>query len=138
MRRVAPLAVASGTALTAVLAGAVPAGAAVPTDTSALRTAVTAAGVFMHLDALQDIADANQGTRASGTSGYTASADYVAKTLGAAGYRITRQPFSFDRFVGTGPASFDRLSPTHRAHTAARLATRENSRPGTPTRPVQG
>src|SRR4051794_26815062 len=137
MRRVAPLAVASGTALTAVLAGAVPAGAAVPTDTSALRTAVTAAGVFTHLDALQDIADANQGTRASGTSGYTASADYVAKTLGAAGYRIIRQPFSFDRFVETGPASFERLSPTQRTYTADDFATMEYSGSGTVTGTVQ-
>jgi hypothetical protein len=30
-----------------------------------------------HLQALQNIADAHDGTRASGTSGYQASVDYV-------------------------------------------------------------
>ena len=46
--------------------------AAVPTDTSALRNAVSADGIMQQLDGLQQIADANGGTRASGTTGYEA------------------------------------------------------------------
>ena len=44
--------------------------AAIPIDTSALRTAVTVDGVRAHQAALQAIADANSGVRASGTPGY--------------------------------------------------------------------
>jgi hypothetical protein len=39
-----------------------------------------------HEQALQNIANANGGTRASGTPGYAASVDYVADTLTDAGY----------------------------------------------------
>jgi Zn-dependent M28 family amino/carboxypeptidase len=49
---------------------------------------------MLHLEALQMIADANEGTRASGTPGYDASADYVAGLLENAGYTVERQEFS--------------------------------------------
>ena len=52
-----------------------------------LTECVTVDGVMRHQQAFQDIADANEGTRASGTPGYDASVDYVADTLKAAGYR---------------------------------------------------
>ena len=48
--------------------------------------AVTAEGLQAHLEALQRIADRNEGTRASGTPGYDASAAYVAEQLRQAGY----------------------------------------------------
>jgi Zn-dependent M28 family amino/carboxypeptidase len=51
--------------------------------------------VFEHLEALQSIADANGGTRASGTSGYDASAEYVADLLTDAGFSVERQEFDF-------------------------------------------
>ena len=54
------------------------ASAAVPTDSEALRTAVTAEGIMVHENAFKGIADENGDTRASGTPGYDASADYVA------------------------------------------------------------
>jgi Zn-dependent M28 family amino/carboxypeptidase len=73
-----------------------PALAAPPTDTTALTDAVTATGLETHLQALQDIADANGGTRAAGTSGYLASLEYVESTLQAAGYLTQRQAFSYD------------------------------------------
>ena len=49
-----------------------------------------------HLNALQDIADTNDGTRAAGTSGYAASGDYVEGVLEAAGYDVTRQVFDIE------------------------------------------
>ena len=42
-----------------------------------LRKAVNVAGMRKHEQALQNIANANGGTRASGTPGYAASVDYV-------------------------------------------------------------
>ena len=55
--------------------------------------------VIGHLEALQGIADANGGTRASGTPGYDASADYVAGLLEEAGFAVQRQVFDFSLFT---------------------------------------
>ncbi|MGW0735538.1 M20/M25/M40 family metallo-hydrolase [Streptomyces sp. NPDC002851] len=44
-----------------------------------------------HVRALQEIADSKGGNRAGSSPGYTASMDYVAKQLTAAGFRVTRQ-----------------------------------------------
>lgn len=49
------------------------ASAAVPTNTEALRDAVTVGGIMEHEQEFQKIADENGGTRASGTPGYDAS-----------------------------------------------------------------
>ena len=49
-----------------------------------------------HLQALQDIADTNGGTRAAGTPGYEASVEYVQQRLLDAGYTVTIQDFSYD------------------------------------------
>ncbi len=76
-----------------------------------LLSCVTADGVFEHLDALQAIADANDGTRASATPGYDASADYVAEQLTDAGYRVTRQEFEFPFFEELTPATLAQLTP---------------------------
>jgi len=51
-------------------------------------------GMVEHLEALQRIADDNGGNRASGTSGYEASARYVEDQLRAAGYTPVRQDFT--------------------------------------------
>ena len=50
-----------------------------------LLECVTVEGVRAHQAALQAIADANGGTRETGTPGYDASVDFVAETLEAAG-----------------------------------------------------
>jgi Zn-dependent M28 family amino/carboxypeptidase len=71
-----------------------------------LLECVTVDGVMEHLNALQGIADANGGTRASGTPGYTASADYVQARLEAAGYEVTRQPFDFTLYELKGTPTF--------------------------------
>ena len=42
---------------------------------------VSVDGMLVHLRKLQEIADANNGTRAEGTRGYDASVDYVVRTL---------------------------------------------------------
>ncbi|HEX9227305.1 MAG TPA: M20/M25/M40 family metallo-hydrolase, partial [Arthrobacter sp.] len=52
-------------------------------------------GMVEHLEALQRIADDNDGNRASGTSGYEESARYVEDQLRAAGYTPVRQEFTY-------------------------------------------
>jgi Zn-dependent M28 family amino/carboxypeptidase len=64
-------------------------------NSQGLRKGVTLQGIRDHQQALQLIADANRGTRASGTTGYDASVDYVQGKLEAAGYDVTRQQFAF-------------------------------------------
>ena len=73
--RIAAVTTAAVLAGAAALAGT--AQAAVTTDTTALRQAVTVEGVMDHLEAFQAIADANDGNRAAGTPGHDASVDYV-------------------------------------------------------------
>lgn len=74
---------------------------AVPVNISssdALRDAVTVDGIRVHLTKLQEVADANDGNRASGTLGHEASAAYVREQLEAAGYLVTEQTFEFPFF----------------------------------------
>ncbi len=77
-----------------------------------LAKRVTADNMMMHLQKLQDIADANNNTRAVGTPGYEASVDYVVKTLRDKGFEVQTPQFSlrvFDSEPGTvtlGDASF--------------------------------
>ena len=61
-------------------------------------------GVREHQAALQAIADANGGTRASGTAGYDALGRLRrANGWQAAGYAVTRQPFEFPFFEQLPP-----------------------------------
>lgn len=68
-----------------------------PVDSGQLRVAITTQAVLGHLEALQLIADAHDGNRAAGTTGYAASVDYVEARLERAGYQTRRQQFSYDR-----------------------------------------
>ncbi len=61
-----------------------------------------------HQAALQAIADANGGTREAGTSGYTASVDYVVDTLEAAGWSVELDEFPFT-FIP--PSTLQQLTP---------------------------
>ena len=75
---------------------------------SKLLECVDADGAMEHLEAFQAIADENDGNRAAGTSGYTASVDYVVDTLEAAGWNVTLDEFPFT-FVG--PSELEQLTP---------------------------
>ena len=81
-------------------------------DTKKLRTAVTVNGILEHERAFQRIANANGGTRASGTPGYDASAKYVAGRLKNAGYKVTVQEFTFPFFRVLEPGVSEQLTPT--------------------------
>lgn len=63
-----------------------------------LADAVDLATLRQHLDVLADLGDGHGGNRVAGSSGYDASADYVADRLRAAGLAVHRQDFQFDDY----------------------------------------
>lgn len=81
-------------------------------NTAKLRRAVTVNGILQHERAFQQIANENDGTRASGTPGYDASAKYVAQRLRRAGYSVKLQEFTFPFFRELAPATLAQVSPT--------------------------
>lgn len=102
------VAVLTAAVLAAGLAPAAHADQAPETNNSLARKLVkevTTDNAWRHLQALQGIADRNNGIRASGTQGHLASAEYVEGRLHAAGYRTTRQAFThadFDFHASSG------------------------------------
>jgi len=76
-----------------------------------LQECVTVEGVREHQAALQEIANANNGIRTSGTPGYDASVDYVVERMEAAGYDVTVQPFQFNAFIKLGPSTLEQIAP---------------------------
>ncbi|HEX8346624.1 MAG TPA: M28 family metallopeptidase [Actinoplanes sp.] len=89
-----------------------PASAIDEINTKRLRDAVTVSGIMSHERVLQRIANNNDGTRASGTPGYAASAAYVKDTLSKAGYQVTEQQFTFPFYRELEPAALTQVAPT--------------------------
>src|SRR5688500_12809867 len=82
------------------------AASAPPTESAALRDAVTTDGIMQHLEAFEAfeaIADANGDTRASGTAGYDESVAYVVSQLDPNYFDVEVQEFQFDARA-TSPA----------------------------------
>src|SRR5919204_2168321 len=99
--------------VTAAPAGAV-GRAADPTELATnLVNDVTVNGVNRHLIALQRLAERDAGTRAAGTPGHLASADYIAGRLTAAGYAVQVQEFRFP-FEQTLAQRASEVAPTPR------------------------
>lgn len=73
-----------------------------------LLDCVDSDGAFEHLEALQAIADENDGTRAAGLPGYEASVDYVVETLEAAGWNVSIDEFPY---TYVGPSTLTQLTP---------------------------
>jgi Zn-dependent M28 family amino/carboxypeptidase len=71
---------------------------------TALHSKVTTDAMMAHLSKLQDIANANNGTRAVGTPGYEASVDYVVNTLRNNGFDVQTPEFSARVFHADKPA----------------------------------
>jgi Zn-dependent M28 family amino/carboxypeptidase len=100
---------ASAVVLTAGLVTASPAeakpGPAAPKgQTTKLTKAVTVNGILKHLRNFQRIANANDGTRASGLPGYAASVNYVTRELRRSGYTVKKQAFTFPFFQELTPS----------------------------------
>ena len=116
MRKLTIAAVVAAT-LGATLLPGINVPAAVGTNTQALREAVTVSGIMQHQRRFQAIADANGDTRASGTPGYDASANYVARRLRDAGWEVTRQTFDYLFFEELATAQLNRVSPSPETYT---------------------
>jgi len=117
IRTLCTVAVATATATTLALAptaaSAAPGGSNGNNNTvRKLTQAVSADGILEHLRALQEIGDANGGTRVSGSKGYDESAAYAADVFEAAGYDVEVQEFVFNTFITTSPTVFRQVSPT--------------------------
>jgi Zn-dependent M28 family amino/carboxypeptidase len=80
-------------------------------ESRGLRKAVTLGGIREHQAAFQAIADANGGTRLSGTAGYDQSVDYVKGKLEAAGYAVDVQSFTFQLVSDRTPPAFEQVTP---------------------------
>jgi Zn-dependent M28 family amino/carboxypeptidase len=113
-------------AVAALVTAGVPAGATAakpnkPADKAAQRLAdaLTVNGILRHERALQNIAERNGGTRASGTRGFDKSKDYVVGQLQDAGYTVNVQPFEFPFFQELAPSTFERTAPTPRTYDPA-------------------
>ena len=133
-RRVATVAAAA--LVLAVMAPS--AGAADPSESKGFRKAVTLAGIREHQAALQTIADANDGTRLSGTPGFDQSVDYVEDKLEAAGYDVTIMPFKYQLVSDVTPPEFRQVSPTATTYVdGVDYATMTYSGSGNVTAPLQ-
>ena len=130
-------AVIAASALVATVGFASPA-YAVPNNNSEkkLTNAVTLDGVLGHLEAFQEIADANGGNRAAGLPGYKASVDYVVGELEAAGYDPMVQEFPFDFFEEN--SELERISPQPRVFVNGTEFLRNTFDSGTPEGTAEG
>ena len=68
--------------------------------------------LWRHLEAFQKIANENPGrkghpNRNTGTAGYRASVDYVARLMRGAGYKVVIQPYRWMRFQVQGTPEFE-------------------------------
>ena len=79
------------------------------TDSSELREAVELEELLDTLEELEEIADDNAGTRASGTPGYAESVEFLIDELRGEHYRVTVQNFPFAFFQELAPDS----APAH-------------------------
>ncbi|ALE93470.1 aminopeptidase [Arthrobacter alpinus] len=111
----------TGVVVAAMLVPVTAASAVDDVNTNKLRKSVTVSGILAHERVLQRIANNNGGTRASGTPGYAASADYVKKQLKVAGYKVTEQTFEFPFYQEVTPATLSQLSPTPTPYESASL-----------------
>ncbi|WP_405784126.1 M20/M25/M40 family metallo-hydrolase [Streptomyces sp. NBC_00859] len=75
--------------------------------------ASSAQGAYRHLRKFQSFADSHHATRAAGTAGHEASAQYVHDTLRKAGYRVSYQAFPIT-YIETQAEKLAVITPTPR------------------------
>ena len=118
-------------ALAAALVLAPVAGAIDEVNTAKLRKGVTVDGILEHERALQDIAIANDGTRAATTPGYDASVAYVQQRLKRGGIPRSLDAFDFANWEKLGPSTLARVraSPPRPGCEGAATTSCPSSRP---------
>ncbi len=113
--------VAAAVALGMTLVGVAPSQAVDDVNTKKLRQAVSVAGILKHERAFQSIANANDGTRASGLPGFEASKDYVVQQLRRAGYTVDVQEFTFPFYRDLAAPTVSQLTPDQTDYETATL-----------------
>lgn len=88
---------------------------ALPPDPAAIAARVTSEGMRAHLVALDRIAREHGGTRATGSAGNSATADYIAGVLEDAGYAVTTDSLDVPVYVDPGGNELTVLGPGGRA-----------------------
>lgn len=103
-----------GLACCAMVAALLPAAASAADryNSRPYRQIVTVPNILQHEQALQDIADAHNGTRLAGTSGNVATVDYIFSTMTADGWAVQKQPFIFPYFQELAPSTLSQSAPT--------------------------
>lgn len=76
-----------------------------------LPRCVQSENIKHHLDMFYGIAEANNGNRAAGLSGYDASIDYVKTTLESVGYDVTLESFPFNVYYELGDGVLSSVAP---------------------------
>lgn len=109
---------------------AAPASAA-PSGSQKLQDALTVKNIVNHERQFAAIAGRNGNTRASGTAGYDKSVEYVMKKLTKAGYKVSKETFTFPYFEETAPASLARVSPQPKTYTEDDFSVMQYSGSGT-------
>jgi Zn-dependent M28 family amino/carboxypeptidase len=77
----------------------------------ALRDAVSTDAILSDLGRLNDIADANGGNRAAGSTGHEGSVQLVAEGLRAVGYEVSLEPVAMTAFRQDAPSVVEILAP---------------------------
>ncbi len=103
-----------------------------------LAAKVSADAMLAHLRALQDIANANGGNRAAGTTGYDASVDYVAKVLRGRGFDVMTPQFDRLSTISPGKPTLTVAGRSYPVDQASLLVrTPPGGLTGTPVRPTR-
>jgi len=101
------------------------------------RKSVTLKNMLKHERALQNIADANNGTRVAGSSGNDQTTDYIAGTMRRTKWTVHKQQFDFPFFQETADPVFARTAPDPATFAEGTdFATMEFSGTGDVTAPV--
>ncbi|HUH69401.1 MAG TPA: M28 family peptidase [Mycobacterium sp.] len=112
--------------------------AAAPDLGRGVAAKVTADRMLTHLRALQDIANANKGSRADGTPGYDASVEYVAKALRGRGFEVSTPQFDRVYAISQGKPAMTVAGGSYQVDQASLLVrTPPGGLTGQPVRPTQ-
>lgn len=94
-----------------------------PLDPQELAGAVTADAIFAHLERLNGIADANDGSRAVGTPGYDATVDYISEVLRDNGFEITTPEYEWLKMGDPGKPTLEVAGRSYPVTQASPLAS---------------
>lgn len=105
-------------------------------DTSAMEEAVTVDAIREHLEALQAIGDVHDDNRATNTSGFDASVDFVVSTLADTGFVVSTPEYSYTRQADLAAPELQRIAPEPKSWPPDELGSFSNSGNGEVTAPV--